>query len=732
MSRVRIVSLVAVLLLGCPAAEQRSDRPVCAPSVEASAALAVPVGQRGTLTVTFRNPTAVALNVSGLVAPAEFIPPSVAQTVPSGTCEAPGVLELPIVFAPAALGARSGRLDGQFGEGPFSLLLRGSGTGPQLETNDVSLGIVAVGESVTASMVLRNTGSAGTALVVDGLSVTEPNGLCVGRWSAPNCEMPTSFTVERQVAVPLRFQATTPGPHEWQVRLRSSEHGRPERRIRISAYVLDTRGCQLASNPARVELIPPRAAKTIQLENRGTTECLIEGVATKIGSIQLATVIPQRHRLRPGARLALNLVGQLRDIDAKLEGELEVRLLPPASLIVPLRFEVGAVPSCLTFDQAELGSWAEGCAFQRSFSVRNRCGLPVIVQRVSASGAFEVRQGTGVYAAGERRFLPLGPRAGAVVGQLLERVEFSGVGGTATARVTGRVVERRLRTETFQFDVAPKIDVLFVLDDSPSFAPHQARTVVAIEEFGQRVARGFLNFRVGVTSGSRTPLAGRLRSLPSGERWASSTEANFTSRVVQLASQSSQGSEDESCLEAAIRARTSPLIDDDAGTRGFWRPGVSSQIICVTDADENTPDLDAGIARLRETADGGQVSYVVVSGQPESTCAVESAGISHQVAMRAINGYAFDGADVCDPSWWSSFFGIGALGEGGRTSFFLMAAPDGPMTVSFDGTPLPAVRADGVKLWSYSSATNAVTVDRSLIDGEPHTLAVTFRPTCGW
>ncbi|MDX2010754.1 MAG: hypothetical protein SFW67_11205 [Myxococcaceae bacterium] len=712
------------------------------PSVEA---LTLPLGERRPFAVRFTNPSPEPMLLTDLELVGdgtfELVGGVAPQPIAGGSCTDPGVYELPMVFAPKVLGGRVAQLQGKVGDDRFVLTLRGTGLGARFEVSSpVSYGVVALGESMTRSLVLRNTGTTDTRASVEVVRVlpgnadTRADELCLGQWNGTTCETPR-VVVERQLELPVLLRVTTPGAREWVVTLRSSEFGQPVKEVRLSAFFIDTRGCHLVPSTPVVEFDLPMEFKSLRLENRGTADCLVESFALTNAVFRFSMQPPLRRRLTPGQVHDLSLTGLVRSVDEPLEGELTATLLGgmPPPLKVPLRFRASPVAGCLRFPTPtlEFGSWVEGCPVgAREFQARNECSFPVLVQGARATGGYDVGMdlSRGIVAPNSTVPVRVQARRGAMPGEVLGTAELRGVGGVVEATIRGQASARTAVTESFQLPLAQAVDLLFVLDDSPSFAVHQARTESALANFARRAAIDFVDFRVGVTSATRTPQAGRLRALPNGQRWASWRTPSFQADLVALAAVRDGGSEDESCLEAAVRARTAPLTEDAQGTQGFWRLGASQAVVCVSDADDGAPDLDGGIARLGETADGGAFWYGAVTGQPTSQCAVEAVATRTAGLSRLFGGVQ---DDVCNPGWWSSFFGLTGPASP-QTSFWLNATPDLAATqpvVRIDGAVLPPRAADGGVLWSLEPG-NLLRLDRSVVDGLARTLSVTYLPTC--
>lgn len=740
--RVRALGLLTVVMVGCPPGEVEAPAPpTCAWSVEVSSEpLEVAVGQGQRVLVTFRNPAATPVLITELAvrggAPFSLLVASDQQPIRAGTCDDPGVLELPLEFAPTTPGPRDGVLTGLFGESAFSIPIRGFGVGPTFDVfSQLSLGLIALGEPTPRALQLRNVGTRNTSLEVEVLRVlpgnatTRADELCLGQWTGSSCETP-KVAVEQVAALPVHILATSPGPREWVVTLRSSEFGRPEKQVRIAVVLVDTTGCHLVRNRSVVEFTPPMEVQALRLTNQGTGDCLLESVETTNASFRLSQRVSPRQKLTPGQSVDLSLVGVLTRAQDPVEGELIGTLLGgnPPPLKVPLRFRVSPVSSCLSFGVAELdaGLWLAGCRVgARDFLARNECSDPVVVQGVQATGGFDVApvMPSGIIGPGASFPVRLVPRAGSGAGFVTGTVEVRGVGGVASAGVRGLAVERRARSETFSIG-AVSTDILFVLDDSPSFGVHHARTAAGLATFAQDLSGDFIDVRVGVTTSTQGPEGGRLRTLASGAGWTSRWAPDFVSEFAALASMRDGGSEDESCLEAAIRARTAP----DGGS-GFWRPNAFGAVVCITDADENIVDLDGGIARLRATVpDVRRFSYSVVSGRAMSACAVESQGARHDPVWTSFAGVH---EEVCRTNWWGTYFSL----TGPRfpqTTFSLSLAPDlavAPPTVTIDGVSIPARGADGAVLWALGTD-GRLLLDVSLVKGPLRTLSISYVPAC--
>ncbi len=162
----------------------------------------------------------------------------------------------------------------------------------------------------------------------------------------------------------------------------------------------------------------------------------------------------------------------------------------------------------------------------------------------------------------------------------------------------------------------PKLDILFVIDNSNSMQEEQEGVARELTAFVDELKRGGgvpSDFNVGVITtsvylhgkvGGAEPFlidypqqAGRLRPVPvdgdldnpEGDRLLSGDDPELISRFDRLVRQGTSGSGQETPFEAVRLALLTELIDtpmSEGGNQGFLRDGARLLIVVLTDEDD--------------------------------------------------------------------------------------------------------------------------------------------------
>lgn len=727
------VVVTALLLVGC--SKGTSLLPAdCRPSVQGpTLTLPVELGTTATIPITFSNPLPLPLEVNQLsLTDGEgftFTDDRRSLLVPAGSCDRPGQLTLELEFTATKLVAQRATLTGVMGTDPFTLTLSATGNGPMFEAPSAfTFGPVALAPA-ERGLPIRNIGTVDSSLVVKLTALralnpeTSLDELCVGTIVNGACLPTTRFTVTRQELLPLRLRPTSPGEKSWQLIITPETRGAMPVTITISARVIDERGCALQASPGRLGFgLSTSEQKLLTLENVGSTACIVRGArvdanpAFTVGGLSPNLVLEPRRTTELRVTASFGATSSLRDGALVLDAA-------PRGLQVPLGFELGG-PDCLTLPTVvDFAPAIAGCTSPpRSITLANQCARPVVLKNVTATTPFIISNLPAIPPAGlalQPGAMPTiiglatqgGADAGAASGQLV--VEF--VGGRLAVALNGSTTPRDERTDRYSF-LSPPVDWVFVLDDSSSFVAHHQRVRQGLSVFEVALAGRLANARVAVTTTSVAgPAAGHFRQLDGGA-WLDSNDPRFSSKFTELTALTTGGSEQPSCVEAAVRAVTPPLTADGGPNAGFRRSGALA-LVCITD------DVDVSPASYRAalTQLGPATSYSVV-GPFDPACATaghDDGG--HREAVDSVGGVA---VDVCVP-FASAFFPTDSFS---RQRFFLSAQPElRSLSVELDSVPVPPALPDGGVLWRYLPMNNAVEFPAPI---DATDLAIRYRLPC--
>lgn len=284
------------------------------------------------------------------------------------------------------------------------------------------------------------------------------------------------------------------------------------------------------------------------------------------------------------------------------------------------------------------------------------------------------------------------------------------------------------------FPPMPKrqVDLLFVLDDSPSFASQRAH-----QEKQLRRAATFLkslygvDIRVAVTTTSvcRDPercepdeegiANGRFLPLDgSAPRVLSPEMPDFQEQLVARAAFIGGGSEQEHLIRPALLALSEPLVSGH--NAGFLRDSTHLTVVVVSDAADHdeTPVsalLDA-LYRIKGVRRPDLISFNAVVHVPEfrpNDCASEGdSAVDSQRVLELVRATGGIWESVC-AEWWSIFEARNGCADcfWGKDRLPLSRIPWSPastLRVTADGEPLEPVDAFGAMQWQYGARLNSV------------------------
>lgn len=713
-------------------------KPECRSAATATAddVLFASLGATASTRVRFVNPLPLPLEVTKLEltegAGFTFRDDRRALTVPGGSCPKPGIDELELDFTATRLAPSIANLTGFMGSDPFTVTLSGAGVGPLFEAQQaLSFGPVETGSTTTRNLALRNIGTVDSSLNVAIASPravsagTSAEELCVGALVNGQCVATTRATVTREHALPLVLTPRTGGEKAWELTLTPDSRSATPVVVRVTARVLDTSGCQLTSSPLRLSFgLSAEERRLLSIVNAGAGPCLV--TASRVEGNTAFTLLDApapRTVLEPGDRTQVTVVAAFGPHTALANAAVVLEATPNA-LRVPLGFDLGDA-SCLTLPTSiELPAAVAGCVSRpQSVHLANLCAKPIVLRGVSVTPPFAVSNVPVIPPAG----LALQPGAPPVsIGLTLQGGADAGASAGALTidvgqpRVVSLVGSTNARREvTDRFDLTrPPADWVFVLDDSPAFAPHHQHVRRQLDLVGESLRPRAANARLAVTTTSPGPAAGTFRALDGGARWL--TSGGYAANgFLALTSLASSGSATPSCLEAAARSVTS-LAGDGGTNEGFHRSNAALVFVCVTGDVEHATTPAAWRAQLLAT--GPATSYSVVGPFLEDCPTAGRDDGGHVATVDALGGAA---VDLCLP-WANAFI---PTSFGAQRRFPLTAYPDlsSPLAVAFDGVPTPGQTADGGFAWRYEPFGNVLEVP---LEQDVAEISIRYRLTC--
>jgi hypothetical protein len=271
-------------------------------------------------------------------------------------------------------------------------------------------------------------------------------------------------------------------------------------------------------------------------------------------------------------------------------------------------------------------------------------------------------------------------------------------------------------TETFRQEPLPAVDILWVIDGTPSMDSARDALVDGLVGFLDRLDDRGLAWQVGVCStdlGDHQP--GQLR----GDPWiltpaTKSAEAALLTTIGAVAAGEPSGG-----LGAAMLAVSAPLATGD--NRGFRRDNAALHVVIVSDSDDESEALlgpDPASAALEfldtereRTGRSARISAVV--GDAGTGCSGPDGtalpGDRYLAVARASGGVQ---GSVCDTDLAPVVEAVGDVSVEWTTRFVLQAVPEsGSVQVTVDGT----LQDEGWLLEQDSETVDGTTVERVVL-----------------
>ncbi|MDP1826113.1 MAG: choice-of-anchor D domain-containing protein [Archangium sp.] len=650
---------------------------------------------------------------------------------------------LVVHFTPTELGLRTGTLTIRSPSATSEIALAGNGTRPALSLpSRVTLGPVTLvtgepAQPVSSTFALRNTGTRGTSLRLEPPRV-DGSELCVGAFVDSACVPwvpPATLDTRTVLDVPLSLLATAPGDRHWWVVFPSNGG---EVVLEVVAQVESFEPC-VFSAPLEVVVFTSQVAPFLQITHVGPGTCLVRELtisSAPAGFLTFGEAQPLPLKLASGGAITRWVaLGELAP--TPLVGVIRVVAAGTAPFEVPIRRAAGA--QCLTISPGSLdfGVVPSGCSSSiRNFQIYNGCSTPVTLDRVElAAAAGEpaggpncpgpapcpefslvtgfpsqtvLGPGSTVPATFSVRYSPIntGSDTGAVV------VVVTGDGGDSVVGLQGRGDPLGISTATYRQGTQASVDILVMVDASPSFVPLRANVRTNLLPLLNQVTGPCYDVRWGVAAADGAQDAGvTLIANDAGQRWTSSRDPLFIERALSSFDALPVGSEVEACVRPA-----SDLMQD-AGVRD----GGLFMGVCVTDALEQSVGSAAALQTLQGQG-SGSLSWNTITGLAASTCAVEATddGV-HASLASAANGVH---ADLCNPTWGVSLERFGTVGWCPHDAFFLTSRPNGPLEIRIEGRLVPDTD------WTLDVVNNAVVFFPGRAPAPGETLTISFREAC--
>lgn len=301
-----------------------------------------------------------------------------------------------------------------------------------------------------------------------------------------------------------------------------------------------------------------------------------------------------------------------------------------------------------------------------------------------------------------RKILPLLPMA--LIGCTSEYRHLSPPGYSALP--SPRPLENELHTDRILQVTQPRVDVLWVVDDSGSMHDEQVALSTNFPTFFEFFDGSGLDYHIGVVSTDMDASRRRGRLVDvEGERFIHADTPDAARVFDGMAMLGTRGSATERGLDATWVALEA---ERDGANEGFLRADSSLHIVVVSDESDYsvqiTPEeLASYLVGLR--ADPDQVTFSSIVS-PRPTCPTASTpGDDYVAVTEQVGGITWS---ICTDDWSDVLGQLGLQAVGLKREFFLSQLPvEDTITVTVVEGNLPLTFEKDVD-WVYDPVRNSI------------------------
>ena len=139
-------------------------------------------------------------------------------------------------------------------------------------------------------------------------------------------------------------------------------------------------------------------------------------------------------------------------------------------------------------------------------------------------------------------------------------------------------IEDKISDVTLTFE--PKVDILFVIDNSGSMGSHQYNLARQVNNFSHQITKNvLLDYHIGVLTSDMEKNGGELIGAPP---WVDKTTINGSQVLAERLQPGSNGYFNEMFFEPLVASLESPLVD--GVNKGFYRSEAFLAVVFITDA----------------------------------------------------------------------------------------------------------------------------------------------------
>ncbi|MEM6371153.1 MAG: choice-of-anchor D domain-containing protein, partial [Myxococcota bacterium] len=655
-------------------------------------------------------------------------PPIRGTTLHPPTNGNPGAsVAIPVSYMPETLGEDAGVLIVETDNadpirGRIEVPLQGSAGGPNIlvQPAQVNFGLTSLLAPSQRTILVSNHGLEDLEVDIE----LGPGGL--GVFSSADLGFDVVAPGEHKV-VELRFQPAAAQVYEALLILRSNDRSSEEVAVRLRGEGIDLDPCVFELGPAALDFGAQTVARDyergFEIRNLSDqTRCVVTSLTLAAESdeqFELAEGELTQVFIEPGSSLAVSAVfAPVRTGPAA--GSVELWISSPQSPFITVGLSgVGVERSGLLVRDLDFGVVPPGCGAEaRTLSIYNESSVPFAV------GSIELSPDSDGFTILERPTLPVripsngrlqvdvgfdpgrGPASDFAGG-----LEIRGEPGQPPVRVVSLQGSTRpdgVQRDEFEQLARPKVDILFVVDDSRSMADDQEALGENFDSFIMFAEAQALGYHIGAIATNRFFGNGLLRPL-------------FDDAVKRIVTPQSQPSPRQVFLDnvdvgtmgtrsvplqAAYNALRPPLLDGH--NAGFLRRDAALSIIAVTDGTDLSAQSTDFYLDAFQTIKGYRnrqlFSFSAISGDQGCPSTVPSPRL--ETLVQASGGVR---ERICTQDWSRTLEKLSRSALGLSSRFTLTKAPvPETLQVYIDDQLLVAVEDSGEVNWTFDEEQLAI------------------------
>lgn len=614
-----------------------------------------------------------------------------------------------------------------------TVAMLGSGGGPDIEVQPpvINFGQVSLIAPSRRNVQILNVGFA-PLNVVDVL----PDVDGTGAFSLVNFTAGT-IGVGEAMTVTVEFQPQAEGMVMSHLLVKSTDSDEPEVTVQLLGEGVNLPPCSFDVVPATLSFgVVERgrvSSRAFEIRNTGVSDCLVTSARLVPGSdpeFSLPDGDVLSLRIAPQSSATFRVTYAPQSARANT-GNVEFSISSPTSPFNQIALQGTGADAVLliTPNDLDFGTIGIDCsARSRTVTMYNTGATPAVIDAIALAApgnpAFTVRNLPAP--------LPGGPLTLAPGGQAEFEVGFHAAAQSsyaAAVEITGRFnnlpvtyivsVQGRGATDAVQADEfeqlgRPKVDILFVVDDSCSMGEEQTALGSNFTAFLQYASAQQIDYHLAVatTDCDDSSKSGRFQGSAGNQIVTPQTQPSPESIFGSNVNVGTSGSGFEQGLQAAYLALSNPLIFST--NAGFLRNDAVLSVIIVSDEEDQSPgtvdffiNFFLSIKGFRNT---NLFTLSSIVGDAPSGC--DGGGGSAGEGIRYIEAANRTGGvfqSICVADWSRALEDLSTTAFGFKSRFFLSNQPViSSLVVLVDGVRIEARSMGGTVNWTYDYGTNSI------------------------